>query len=147
MSSTFDDSRIAPAPAGFPAGHIIPGPPGRRALLLAGCALAAVAAYVFGNPVALQGADPELAVLLRGMALIKAALVVAALGILWWRFRWPVSTGVAAGYLAGAWLAAGAATMIWQLTHLAQAAVLFHVGEIALLLLAWRDNRASTRAR
>lgn len=144
MSSTVDDPRIAAAPAGFPSGRIALGPLGWRALLLVGCALAVVAAYLPGDPSVLEAADPDLAVLLRAMALIKAALVVAALAILWWRFRWPVSSKVAGGYLVGTWLAAGATTMIWQLTHVAPAAALFHVGEIALLLLAWRD---SARAR
>jgi hypothetical protein len=48
---------------------------------------------------------------------------------------------VAAGYLAGAWLATSATVMMWQLTSIALAAVLFHVGEIAPLVLAWRDYR------
>jgi hypothetical protein len=58
-----------------------------------------------------------------------------------WRYGWPVSRGVAAGYLAGAWLATSATVMMWQLTSIALAAVLFHVGEIAPLVLAWRDYR------
>jgi hypothetical protein len=116
-------------------------------LLLAGCALAALVAYVVADPTAMQAADPELALLLRGMALIKAALVAAGLAVLWWRFGWPLSSGLAAGYLAGAWLAAGTAMMIWQLTCIAHAAVLFHVGEVALLVLAWRDYRDRSDSR
>jgi hypothetical protein len=142
MSSTFDDPRIAAVPARFPeSASIVFGPRGRRSLLLAGCALAALVAWVAGDPSSLKAADPELAFLLRGMALIKGAIVAAGLAVLWWRFGWPLSLGTAAGYLAGAWLATGAAMMIWQLTLIAQAALLFHVGEIALLVLAWRDYR------
>ena len=100
-----------------------------------------------GDPDVLRAADPELAFLLRGMALVKGALVLAGLGVLWWRFQWPLSTGTAVGYLSGAWLASGAAVMIWQLTFIAQAALLFHVGEIALLVLAWGDYRDYTETR
>jgi hypothetical protein len=142
MSSTFDDPRIAAVPARFPGTATVPfGPRGQRTLLLAGCALAALVAWVAGDPSSLEAADPELAFLLRGMALIKGAIVAAGLAVLWWRFGWPLSHGMAAGYLAGAWLAAGAAMMIWQLTLIAPAALLFHVGEFALLVLAWRDYR------
>ncbi len=140
MSSVFDP--LPPARIGLPViGRSHLGPGAWRALLLAGCTIAALGAYALGDPAALQAADPDLAVLLRGMASIKAALVAAGLGVLWWRFRWPVSTGVAAGYLAGAWLATGAAMMIWQLTLIAGAAVMFHLGELTLLGLAWWDHR------
>jgi hypothetical protein len=110
-------------------------------LLLAGCALVALGANALGDPAFLLTADPDLAILLRGMALIKAALVAAGLAILWWRFRWPVSTGVAAGYLMGACLVTGATMMIWQLTYIAASAAAFHIGELTLLVLAWRDHR------
>jgi hypothetical protein len=94
-----------------------------------------------GDPAELQAADPELAWLLRGMAAIKAVLVAGALCALWWRFRWEIPGGLATGYLAGAWLITGATVMIWQLTAIGAAAVAFHMGEITLLLLAWRDHR------
>jgi hypothetical protein len=108
---------------------------------VAGCAIAAAISLAIGNPAELLAADPELSLLLRGMAVIKAILVAAGLSALWWRFRWPVSIRLAAGYLAGAWLVTGATIMIWQLTTIAAAAVVFHVGEVTLLVLAWRDYR------
>jgi hypothetical protein len=35
--------------------------------------------------------------------------------------------------------------LVWQLTLLVPAALAFHAGAIALLLLAWRDGRAALR--
>jgi hypothetical protein len=145
MSSVFDTRPSAAALVDRATAGNTLGPAGWRALLATGCAVAALAGYALGDPNSLIAADAELAVLLRGMALIKAALVVAALAILWWRFRWPVPTGLAAGYLGGAWLITGATIMIWQLSAIAAAAVTFHAAEITLLVLAWRDRREAVR--
>ncbi|MEM8609849.1 MAG: hypothetical protein AAGF92_22320 [Myxococcota bacterium] len=110
------------------------------ALLLGGCALAMMVAAAMGRPEPLLQADPELARLLRGMALIKVGLVVAALAALLWRFGRPLSNGLTGAYLAGAWAAAGACMLIWQLEFLRTAVVTFHLGELTLLLAAWRDH-------
>lgn len=109
-------------------------------MLLGGCVLAVLAAAAVARPEPLLQADPELARLLRGMALIKAAIVVAALAALLWRFGRPLSKGLTGAYLAGAWAAAGACMLIWQLEVIATAAVTFHLGELTLLLAAWRDH-------
>ena len=76
------------------------------------------------------------------MAVIKAALVVAVIGVLLWRFGLSTPQGVAVAYLIGIWLMAGATMLVWQLTLIPVAAVGFHVGELALLLVALRDYRA-----
>jgi hypothetical protein len=72
-----------------------------RALLVLGCCAGLAAAAAFGQPV--PAADPELARLLRGMALFKGTMVLAAIAVLWWRFALPVAPRVAAVYLVGAW--------------------------------------------
>lgn len=109
-------------------------------VLVAGCAIAAAAGLSLGDAAPVLERDAELGALLRGMALIKAVLVIAAAALIVWRLRQPVSTAVALAYLAGAWAMSLATGLIWQLTLIPAAALLFHAGEIGLLLLAWRDG-------
>ncbi len=116
-----------------------------RALLLAGCAACVVLAALYARPAAYLSADPELARLLRALALIKATLVLGAIGIMLWRFGYPLSGPLAGAYLAAAWAMSLATMLVWQLTLLVPAALAFHAGAIALLLLAWRDGRAALR--
>ena len=115
-------------------------------LLVAGIAAAALLGLALGDPAALLERDRELATLLRGMAAIKALLVAVAAAAVVWRLRRPASAPLALGYLAGVWAMAAATASIWQLTTIAAAAALFHAGEFALLLLAWRDG-VGARAR
>lgn len=114
-----------------------------RLWLLAGTVLAAVAAVALSQalPSAYAASEPELITLLRGMAALKAVMVVAGLGALWWRFRWPLSRPLAAGYLIGAWVLSGATMLIWQLTAIELAAALFHVAGLTVMILALRDGR------
>lgn len=112
-----------------------------RSLLVAGCVSAAVGAFAAGDPEVYQNADPELARLLRAMALIKGSLVLGAIAALVWRFGWAVSSGLAAGYLISAWIVVGATMLIWQLSFIGAAAILFHCAEFLLLALAWHDSR------
>ena len=114
-----------------------------RVLLLAGCVACIVLAALYGRPAAYLSADPELARLLRAMALIKATLVTGAIGIMLWRFGYPLSGRMAAAYLAAAWAMSLATMLVWQLTLLVPSALVFHAGAIALLLVAWRDGRAA----
>lgn len=114
-------------------------------LLVTGTALAIGAGALFGNPAEYLARDADLGRLLRGMALIKGLFVVLALGALSWRFKSPIGLPLALAYSAAVSLSAGASMLIWQLSAIGSAAVLFHTGEIALLLLAWRDRR-DTRA-
>jgi hypothetical protein len=51
---------------------------------------------------------------------------------------------MAAAYLAGGSLLAGASMMVWQLTMIPLAAIGFHAVEISLLCVAWRDHRGET---
>ncbi len=113
-----------------------------RGLLLASCAVVAAGAAQLGAPADAVETDPELARLLRAMAVLKAAMVVAALGLLTWRLAWPVAPGVAVAYLAGAATCVAASVAIAQLAHLAAAAVAFHAGGAALLIAAFLDRPA-----
>ena len=119
----------------------------RRLLLLLGCVASVGLAAWVGEPAAYLRADPELAFLLRGMAAIKAAIVVAAAGVLFWRFGYPVSQGFAAAYLVGTWLIAGATMLVWRLSFIELAAPIFHAGAFALLIVAWRDHQGRLLGR
>jgi hypothetical protein len=125
-----------------PASADFSGPAMLRLLLIVGClATVALAAWI-GQPEAQSSSDPDLLRLLRGMAMIKGVLVIAAVGVLLWRFGHPLSLQQAGAYLVGAWLAAGASMMIWQLTLIPLAALVFHVGEITMLVTAWLDHKS-----
>jgi hypothetical protein len=112
-----------------------------RSLLVAGCIASIAIAAWLGEPAAFVRADAELAQLLRGMAAIKAIIVLAAVGVLLWRFGQPVPRRTAIAYLLGAWLIAGATTLVWQLSFVPLAALAFHAGEFTLLIAAWRDHQ------
>lgn len=118
-------------------------------LLVLGSVLAVAIAGAFGHPERFIQDDAELARLLRGMAVIKGSIVVAAMAALAWRAGMPLTLRLAAVYLLGIWLMAAATVLIWQLTIIPAAAVGFHAGEFALLLAAWRDrgNRATQYRR
>lgn len=111
-----------------------------RSLLVIGCVAAALLAAASGEPGALVRADPQLAFLLRGMAAIKAALVLGAIAVTRWRFGWQVPPGLAAAYIAGTSALAGASVLIWQLSFIPLAAAVFHVAAFVVPVAAWRDR-------
>lgn len=115
-----------------------------RALLLGGCVLAASAAAWQGDPASYLRADPELARLLRGMALIKSGIALAAIAAVLWRLGWPLTRpATAAGYLGACWVLAGSCMLIWQLTDIAVAAIAFDGAGLVLLGLVWHEHRAA----
>ena len=109
------------------------------ALLVGGCVLAAVAVGAAARGGAAPAVDPELARLLRAMAVIKGVMLVAGVGALAWRLRRPTPLPFAAAYLGGAWVAAGAVAAMWSLVALGAVAVVLHGVAAAVALLAWRD--------
>lgn len=111
-----------------------------RGGLILGCGAAIGVAAWAGDPIGFLLADPALARLLRGMALIKAVIALAAVGIVFMRLAWPVSRTAAAGYLAGCWALAGSSALIWQLSYIVPAALLFHAAALSLLLVGWRER-------
>ncbi len=116
-----------------------------RVILVVGCIVAVALAATLVQPGGAAAADPDLAYLLRGMAAIKGVMVLAAVALLTWRFGHPVSGRLAATYLAATWLAAAAATMVWQLASVPLAAIAFHAGELSFLAAAWFDHRTGSR--
>jgi len=111
-----------------------------RIITVAACALSIGAAGWIGDPSGYLQADLALAHLLRGMAVIKGMLALAALGAVLWRFGWPVSKPVAFGYAFGSSVLAGSTMLIWQLSFIPLAAVLFHVAAAAMLIIGWREK-------
>ena len=118
-----------------------------RAVLLMGCATTVLLTARVGNPVPSLESDLDLSRLLRGMAVIKAGIVLAAISLLWWRFKRPVPAPLAACALIATWSAGGASMLIWQLTAIPFAAFAFHVSGFVFVVAAWLDWRTSTQAR
>ncbi len=116
-----------------------------RCLLLAGGLAALAGAVWLGEPSAKLRAEPDLAFLLRGMATIKAVIVLAAFAAASGRLGQAIPPRVAAAYLGGCWLLAGATALIWQPSFIPQAALVFHGGEFLFLIMAWRDVGRQTR--
>ena len=111
----------------------------RTGLLLA-CAVAiGVAAWV-GDPSSYLQADPALARLLRGMALLKGMIAIGAVAAVYWRLAWPVHRRVAVTYLITASLLTGSTMLIWQLSYIVLAAVLFHLAALTMLIVGWRER-------
>ncbi len=111
-----------------------------RTLLIVACAVSIGAAAWYGDPSGYLRTDAALSRLLRGMAAIKGGIAVAAIGAVLWRFGLPLSKGVAIGYLLGCCALAGATMLIWQLTLIPFAALLFHGAALGMLVMGWRDR-------
>ena len=118
-----------------------------RAALLAAVGLAVAAAHLAGGGEAAARAvtaDPELTRLLRGMAVLKAGLTLAAVGLVAWRVGYPTSPRLLAGLVASAVLLAAGPVLIWHVAPIVAGALLFHAGMVLLLALCWAD-RSSAR--
>jgi hypothetical protein len=108
--------------------------------LIVACALSVSAAWHVGDPTAYLQTDIALAHLLRGMAVIKSTIVLAVMGAVWWRLGWLVSRPVAVVYIAGCAVLAGSTMMIWQLSFIPLAAVVFHGAGLGMLIVGWRER-------
>ncbi len=111
-----------------------------RGTLMVACAASAALAAGFADPSGFLQADPALARLLRFMAVIKGGVALGALGVVLWRFGSPVTTRVAIGYGVGCCALTGSAVLIWQLTWIPLAALLFHSAALGLLIVGWRER-------
>jgi len=138
VSSVLGVDWLATARRGAPAstGHALLW----RGGLIAACALSISVAAWAGHPAGYLQADPALAHLLRAMALIKGLIVLGALGAALWRYGWPIAAPVALGHAACIAMLAGSATMIWQLTLIPLAALMFHGALLGMLYLGWREG-------
>ena len=87
-----------------------------------------------------SAADPELLVLLRFMAVVKAAMAMVAMALVAWRLNGPVRPATALIYVAAVSSMAAGAGLIWQLEHVAAGAVMVHGGLVAAAVLAWFDR-------
>lgn len=74
------------------------------------------------------------------MAALKGLFAVSAAALAFWRFGLPISARAALGYIACVWLLFAASAFIWQFAFIAAAAVLFHVGGLGALVIAWREG-------
>ena len=93
-----------------------------------------------------SAADPELLVLLRFMAVVKAAMALGAAALVAWRMGWPVRPATAVGYILATSSMAAGAGLIWQLGHVGAGAVLVHGGLAALIAVTWQDRAAWDQA-
>ncbi len=130
---------------GAPAGGLAL--PGWRGRLLLAVAAGAALGWFAGDPSGRLGGDAELARLLRGMALVKALLVVGAVRLLWWRFGEPIGARRAWGYVAAVAAMALATLLAWQLSQLALLALVFHGALLSLGVLALRDDGVALAPR
>jgi len=110
-----------------------------RLTLLMACVFVACAAFAIGSANA-RIADPDLATLLHGMALLKAAITAIGMAAVWWRLGSPILSTLAAAYV-GCTAAASAGTgLVWTMSHLWAATLLFHGALIVFLILGLRDS-------
>jgi len=121
----------------------------RPALAIAAAAAMAIATLLLTVPGAatppVAQADPELTMLLRFMAGVKAMLALAALAAVAWRLGYPASPPLSAAYLLAPALMCAAPVLIWRMAHVAAGAGLFHGGLIVLLIALYAD-RGNTSA-
>ncbi len=116
-------------------------PWGRRAILLALIALPVGAALALTEPGAAYRADPELATLLKSMALIKLAFAGPMAALAWWRLGIeplsPVQTG---SYLGVVSMAFTALALVFSLSAVPAGSILFHLAMISFAVLALTDG-------
>ncbi len=120
----------------------------RRALMSAVAASGIVAGLMStgADPAAVaEAAGRDLVLLMRFLALVKAALALAAFSGVVWRLAspaaWPWLLAYAAAILA---MAAGPG-LIWTMAHVGWGAALLHGGLAACAVLLWRDPAVATR--
>ncbi len=125
--------------------------PAWRPILLLIAALAAVAGILAAptlmaeRSAAANAADAELTMLLRCMAVIKAAMALAAVALAEWRLRYPATSRLAVSYVIAAALMAAGPGLIWHMATIVEGAAVFHAGLAMLLVLAWLDRGQSQR--
>ncbi len=126
--------------AAAPASGVLASPAGRRAVLAATVVGGVAAAALLGRPNPAITADPELAFVLRGMAMIKLAIAALAIALVWWRAAAPAAASRFLAYTACTALLAAAATLVLELAVIAATSVVFHATLITLGLLALNDT-------
>jgi hypothetical protein len=103
-------------------------------------ALAGLAGILAGDLGGRPVAEPELATLLRFMAVIKGVMALGSVAAVRWRLRQPAGAGLRWALLASMALMMSAPGVIWGLNQVLAGAVLFHAGFLAFLVTALRDG-------
>ena len=124
---------------------IAPGGPVRlpspRTVLAVGLLVAAVAGLVASRGAGGYVGDAELALLLRFMGVIKLATAAVAAALIAWRLQSPLSRGLRIVAIVASWCLALGATLITCLAYIIPATALFHLGLLALFVVALREGR------
>ncbi|GAA0579326.1 hypothetical protein GCM10009416_17160 [Craurococcus roseus] len=147
ITRRFPPGPLAASPAVPPAPESMPAPAAtkRRAALAVAVLLAVTAAHLAADGEASAravAADPELARLLRAMAVLKASMAGAAVWLADRLLRQPLPAGLAAGLVLAVAAMAAAPVLMWHVAHVGTGALLFHAGMALLLLLGWRPAEA-----
>ena len=108
--------------------------------------IAVVGAGAFSLATEAGAGDPDLMVLLRFMAVVKAGMAIGIAALVAWRMREPVRFAPASAYVAAVCSMAAGAGLIWQLGHVAAGAVLVHGGLAAFAVAAWMDRAGWVQA-
>lgn len=90
-------------------------------------------------------AGEDLTRLLRGMAVIKAAILLPAIAAILWRLGAPASSALFAAYIASAAVMTLSIGLIWHMAHVGPGALLMHAGLIGTLVLLFRDKAVGER--
>ncbi len=83
--------------------------------------------------------------LIRFMAVMKAAIVVASLALVAWRFGDDITPRLAAAYIVAVGLMGISPGLIWNLAALPAASAVFHAGLLLGLALAAADGYVRRR--
>jgi hypothetical protein len=114
-----------------------------RAVLAASVLALGLGGFVVGYLLRSPGAlEPDLARLLRLMALVKLGMVVGATWLVVWRLSSPCGPNFAGGYGVAVALMTTAPGLIWFTSHPIVAFGLFHAGLVLGLVLAFRDEHS-----
>ena len=107
-----------------------------RVLFVAGVA----GALAMGLSAPASVIDPDLAVLLRFMAVVKLGMALGTAALALWRLMLPIRPGLAVSYAVAVCGMALGSGLIWQSAFVAGSAVLVHAGLLLFGLAAWRDR-------
>jgi len=130
------------------AGALGAGTARRRRVALATAVLAAVVlAAWLGEPRPSILADSDLIFLLRGMALIKAAIAAAVFALVYWQAGNFASEGRFIAYVIATAVLAATAILVWQLAVLHATSIIFHATLLTLGLLALGDVKSRRFSR
>lgn len=113
----------------------------QRTLLVIAVALAVAVTYTFTYAGPVQGNDPALLRLLRGMVILKGIIGLGALALIFQRMGRPVQAGLWTAYMMAGVLVPVAVTWLWSLRMIPLGSLFFYSGLAILAAGAWRDRQ------